>query len=521
MGGGAEDPSPQGGELVGPMELLGQARRRLRWRKALGAAELAALTVLASGLVVQMGGLVVPYALRWEWVLLTAAVGSVVAAAAGYFWRPPRWEEAAHCVDRGCRLEDRLTTWLAVQKGLRSKLVDHFLQDVARSTQGLRIREAVPLGLHRHRALLTLMACVVAWDLFLSGITLPHTPARRVAEVVRREGQRLGELARTWEVHARARALAEILKSARAVQEAAEHLTSPRATADVAQRELANLRSKMQRARGRLQAQATSLGAPAGPQGLEPDSQTVRALEAELAKLGRTLEEVSLSREQAEQLQRALERLRGTLPLRSDSPTHSALRQAQRNLERGDRKTAREALHRAQEAMRELARLIEEEGALAAHQAEVEASTLRIGRAVQGAADPEAAQEHPMTYPVTAYNRPASDGAREEVEAEIWEGPEFGIQPGAGHVREKLGPATPRLQAFRTPETLRGEMREGKVYAARLPGPAGVGEVRVPLVPVSARVVRQADEVLRAQRVPGPYREWVRRYFAELAASGR
>lgn len=504
-----------------PMELLRQARRRLRWRKAAGAAELVALTGLAAGLVAQMGSLVVPYALRWEWVLLSVAAAALVGAATGYFWRPPRWEEAAHCLDRICGLEDRLATWLAVQRGLHSNLVDHFLQDVARSTQGLQIREALPLGLRRHRALFTLMACVVAWDLFLSGTTLPLTPARRVAEVVRREGHRLGELARSWELHARARGLAEALKSARAVQEVADRLASPRATAEVARRELADLSSKLRRARGRLQAHATSLGAPGGPQGSELDPQTARALEAELAKLGRTLEEVSLSREQAEQLQRALEHLRGTLPLRSNSPAHSALRQAQQHLQRKDRKTAREALRKAQEAMRELARLIEEEGALAAHQAEVEASSLRIGRAAQGAADPEAAEEHPVTYPVTARNRPTGDGERKEAEAEILEGPGFGIQPGAGHVREKLGPATPRLQGLRTPETLRGEMRQGKVYAARLPGPAGAGEARVSLVPVSARVVRQADEALRAQRVPGPYREWVRRYFAELAASGR
>lgn len=501
--------------------LLRAARRRLRWRRALGAAELAAVAVLAAGLAAQLGTLAVPYAVPVRWVLVAGGAAALAAAVAGYLWRPPGWQETAWQLDRNCGLQDRLVTWVAVQRGLRSELLPHFLQDVARSAEGVRVEQAVPLRLGRWRPLLALMACVLAWDVFLSGATLPHTPAHRVAEAVRREGRRLGELARGWELHARARGLAEALKSARAVQQVAQRLTSPRVNADAAQQDLAALSSGLRQARSRLQGKLHSLGAPSYAPGMELPEQAARALEAELARLGRALEDVSLSPEQVERIQRALERLRGSSPLREDSPVHDALRQARRDLQRGDRKSAREALQRAEEAMRELARLVEEEGALASHQGEVEASSLSIGRAVQGAPDPEAAQEHPMTYPIAGRNRPAAGAKQEDPEAFAWEGPDFGVQPGAGQGGEKLGPATPRLEGPRTPEHLRGRVGAGKVYAARLPGPAPAGEARVPLVRMPARVVRQVDEALRAQRVPAPYREWVRRYFAELARSGR
>jgi hypothetical protein len=502
---------------VEPERLLRAVRRRLRGLSAIRAAQDALVATLAAGFLAQLGTSVVPYPLRLEWVLGSAGLAAAIAAAVAALWRVPPPGVAAHHLDRACGLQDRMSTWLAVREGkLSSRLLDRFLEDASQAARGVRVREALPLRLDRWRWVAALTACVVAWDLWLSGTTLPHTAARRVAEAVRREGQRLGELGRVWELQARARGFGEVLKSAQAVQRMARQLASPRTTADRARQELGELRGQVRSARERLHGQAVGLGAPAGPEGPELEPWAVRALEQELARLGRALEEVALSPEQAQQVRRVLSRLQATSGLQPGSPAHRALQQAQARLQAGDRGNAREAVRRAQEVLRELARLLEEEGMLAAHQREVEASSLNIGRALHGGPDPEAAQERPIAYPAMPRNQPGSAANPEDPETRPWEGPQYGLEPGGGHVTEKLGPATPRLGGQRRPESLRGEVGEGKVYSARLSAPASAGPARTPLVPLPARVVRQTDEVLRAQRIPGPYREWVRRYFTGL-----
>lgn len=504
---------------LAPDQLLRAGRRRLAWRRAVRAAEAGVLLSLAAGLVAQLGTLVFPYPARAEWVFAAAASVGVLAAAGSLFARWPRPEEAAHWLDRRCGLEDRMATYLAVRAGLRSELVDDFLRDLHEATRAVRVRDAVPVRPIRWRALLAVSACVVVWDLLLSGLTLPNTPARRVADVVREEGRRLQDLGNRWELDARRRALHEALQSARSVRQLGRELESARATADLARRQLSALAARLERVRARLRAEAGRQGASAAPGRQQLQPWVARAVQQDLARVGRALEEVSLSREQAEHLLRMLDRLESTDLVRPDSPARRALQDARHRLERQDRAGAREAVRRAEEAFRELARLLEEEGTLAQHQREVEVSSLSIGQALSGSADPEAAQTRPVQYPRMPRNRPEAAG-REDPEAWSWEGPQVGVKPGTGTVADKLGPATPRLEAQRRQEVLRGEVGEGKAYAGRVGAPGVPDRARTALVQLPARVVRQADEVLRERRVPAPYREWVRRYFEELARSG-
>ncbi|MFN3285224.1 MAG: hypothetical protein ACK45F_02990 [bacterium] len=505
---------------MGPDRLLQAARRRLAWQRALHAGEAAAVWLLLAALGAQLGTLVLPYSARLEWAFLVVTSGAGVVALATRLLVRPTALEAAHWLDRRCALQDRMATYVAVGGAGPSRLLDHFLRDVHRAAAEVRLREAIPLRPARARAVLALAACAVAWDLLVSGSTLPNTPARRVAEVVRQEGRRLQDLAREWEREARWRGWREALRSARNVQQGAGALASPRTTPELARRELSRLAAEVKAARGRLRAQAQEQGAPPGPEGSQVPPWTVRALERELAGLGRALEEVSLSAEQAERVLRALTRLEATSPLRPEAAAHAALREARRKLRAQDRAGAREAVGRAEEAFRELARLLEEEGMLAKHQQEVEASSLSIGQALQGAADPEAAQERPIRYPNIPRNRPGTPGDRRDSEAWSWEGPQSGLEPGVGQVPEKIGPPTPRLRAQRRPEHLQGQPGEGKVYVGRLRAPAAGGEPRTRVAGIPARLVRQVDDVLRAQRVPAPYRDWVRQYFAELAGLG-
>ena len=504
-----------------PDRLLQSARQRLAWRRALQAGEAAALWLLLSALGAQLGTLAFPYSVRLDWAFLAVAAGAGIVALATRLLVRPTATEAAHWLDRRCALQDRMATYVAVRGAAPSGLLGHFLRDVQRAAAEVRLREAVPLRPARWRAVLGLAACVVAWDLLVSGSTLPNTPARRVAEVVRQEGRRLQDLAREWEREARGRGWREALWSARNVRQAAASLASPRATAELARRQLARLAAEVGAARAEVRARAQDQGALPGPEGPQLHPRAARALERELAGLGRALEEVPLSGEQAERVLRALNRLESTSPLRPQSPAQAALREARRRLRAQDRAGAREAVRRAEEAFRELARLLEEEGMLAKQRQEVEASSLSIAGALQGAADPEAAQERPIRYPNMPRNRPGTAGDRDDKDGEewSWEGPQYGLQPGAGRVPEKVGPPTPRLQAQRRPEHLPGQPGEGKVYTGHVRAPAAGGEPRTRMAGLPARLVRQVDEVLRAQRVPAPYRDWVRHYFAELAES--
>lgn len=503
---------------LGPDRLLAAVRRRLAWRRAVRAAEAGILVGLVAGLVAQVGTLAFPYPVRAEWVLAGATALGVLAAAASLI-RRPGLVEAAWWLDRRCGLQDRMATYLAVRAGLRSELVEDFLQDLHAATGTVRVPHAVPVRPARWRAAVAACAAVLAWDLLLSGATLPNTAARRVAEVVREEGRRLEELGTRWEQEARSQSLQEALRSAQLVRQTGRALESARLTAHAARQQLSALAGRLEATRALLRSEAAQRGLPSEPGEGHLPPWVARALQREVARLGRALEEVSLSGEQAEQLRRMLRRLESTAPLRPESPARQALREAHRRLQRQDRPGAREAVRHAEDAFRELARLLEEEGVLAQHQREVELSSLAIGQAVRGAADPEAAQERPLTYPTMPRNRPEPAG-REDPEAWSWEGPQSGLQPGTGTVPGKLGPPTPRLQAQRRQEVLRGEVGEGKTYAGRLAAPGVVDHARTPLAQVPARVVRQADEALRARRVPSPYRDWVRRYFQELAGRG-
>ncbi len=506
---------------MSPDRLLEAARRRLSWQRALRAGETAAVWALAGALAGQLGTLVFPYSLPWGWALVAAAGGAAAVTLLVRFVRPATRLEAACWLDRRCALLDRLATYVAVREGNpRSTLLNHFLEDVHRAAQRVRVGQAVPIRPVRWRAALALVACVAVWDLVLSGATLPNTPARRVAEVVRREGRRLLDLAREWEQEASSRGLVEALRSARRARQAAELLSSPRATLDAARRQLVGLREEIVSAREALRSRMQEAASPADRDGLGGAAQALRELERELARVGRALEEVPLGAEQAEQLRRTLRLLEGKPPLQGSAPASAALREAQRRLDRRDRPGAREAVRRAEETLRELVRLMEEEGALAKQQHEVEASSLSISQAVHGGADPEAAQARPVRYPDSPRNQPGGAGGQDDPEAQVWEGPQEGAEPGSGHVLDKLGPATPRLEARRRPEHLSGQVGEGRVFAARVRAPGVVSGARTPLVRVPARVVRQADEALRAARVPAPYREWVRRYFSQLAQAG-
>jgi hypothetical protein len=489
----------------------------MRWQRALRDAERAAVVALALGLAAQLGTSVFPYAVRAEWVLSGGLLAFLAVLLVAALVRRPPWDEAAASLDRACGLEDRLATWLAVVRGeTTGGLVDHFLRDVEAAASSVRAGDAVRLGRPRLRAVAALALASVVWEVALSGVTLPGTPARRVADVVRREGRRLEAVGQTWEERSRARGLLEPQRTAQALAAAGQRLAGPRASAAAALRELAAVQQVIEAERRPFQSALHRAGVPDGtdPSFVGP---WAAAVDRELRRITSAVEEAELPPRRAEAIRRALRALDATAPLRSGAPARRALQEAARRVGAGDAPGAREAVRQAEEALRELQRMLEAEGALAAQQREAEAASTHIATALQSGTDPEAAVERPHTYPTAPRDTTRSSaGARDDPEAQAWLGPDQGVQPGSGSVRDKLGPPSPRLPGERRPEVLRGEVGEGRMYTTQLVAPAAAAEPRTQLRRVPVRVVRQVDEALVRDRVPARYRDWVRRYFSEL-----
>jgi|DewCreStandDraft_2_1066082.scaffolds.fasta_scaffold07802_2 hypothetical protein len=491
----------------------------MRWQRALRDAERAATVALALGLAAQLGTSVFPYGVRAEWVLSGGLLAFLALLLVSALVRRPPWDEAASSLDRACGLEDRLATWLAVVRGQATgALVDHFLRDVESTAARVRVKEAVAIGRPRLRAVAALALASVLWEVLLSGVTLPGTPARRVAEVVRREGRRLEAVGQAWEERSRARGLLEAERTAQALAAAGQRLAGPRASAAGALRDLAAVQQGIEAERRpfRSALERAGLADGLGPPALRP---WVGTVDRELRRIASAVEEAELSPQRAEAIRRALRTLDTTAPLRSDAPARRALQEAARRVGSGDAAGAREAVRQAEEALRELQRMLEAEGALAAQQREAEASSAHIATALRTGTDPEAAVERPHTYPTGPRDTTrSSSGVREDPEAQAWLGPDQGLQPGSGSVRDQLGPPSPRLPGQRRPEVLRGQVGEGRVYTTQVVAPAATTRPQTPLARVPVRAVRQVDEALVRDRVPARYRDWVRRYFLGLGS---
>ena len=80
-----------------------------------------------------------------------------------------------------------------------------------------------------------------------------------------------------------------------------------------------------------------------------------------------------------------------------------------------------------------------------------------------------------------------------------------------------MGDVSPRLEATRSPDRLRGTQSEGPVSSAEVQGASRPGISRVEARPVAPTIVAQADRAMESARTPGRYRGLVRRYFERLA----
>jgi hypothetical protein len=253
------------------------------------------------------------------------------------------------------------------------------------------------------------------------------------------------------------------------------------------------------------------------PHGL-PSVEAVEGQAKQLRELGAGLEGMAPSTEDLARIQEALRGLQEQSRGNTYAQTQRHLQEAQDRLRRQDIAGARRAIRQAEEEVRDLQRLLEEEGMLGQAANRVRRSQQRITEAPGGGAGERAAREGSPGDPRGGSGDQRVDRAADAgSEKAAPEGPNQGRLAGSGRVPVGTGEPTDRLPGVRQREQVTGEQAGGQTFTVEVPAGAERTQIMTPTEVVSPQVVRQADETMQNARVPAGYREIVRRYFLRLA----
>jgi hypothetical protein len=513
-------------------QLLRQARRRLAWRRAVHAAALASVLALSAGLIAQLLTAVLPFEVSAWWIIGGAAAASLLALIVGRLVLAPSLPEAALVLDRRCRLQDRLTTWLAVEAGhAKTTLRDYLEEDTRRAAARVKVQDAIALRSPvPHRRILVLLLAVLAWEVLLAGTTLPYTPARVAVEVIRQEGQALESTARQLAARARTRELPRVGEAASQTEEVGRTLQQERVGRGDALARLQRLAERIeqarQEARSQIQRQIGTAPSPqpehSTPRGL-PNAEAVEGQARQLRELAGRLEEIVPSPQELARIREALRSVQEQSRGNASVQAQRHLQEAQDRLRRQDAAGARRAIQQAEEDLSDLERLLEEEGVLQQAGERVRRSHQRVAAVPgTGAGERAASQGDPRDGAAGPGDERLESGEGESSEAAPPEGPHQGRRAGSGQGPMNTGAPTDRLPGERQREQLTGEQDAGGTFGTEVQAGARRTQVRTQTVAISPRIVRQADEAMHNARVPASYREIVRRYFLRLAEqSGR
>jgi HPt (histidine-containing phosphotransfer) domain-containing protein len=459
------------------------------------------------------------------------AIASILALLVGRAVFVPSPLEAALVLDRRCGLQDRLTTWIAVQTGrARTGLRDYLDEDTRLAASRVSVGDAITLRPRIPRwRILALLVAVVGWEVFLAGTTLPHTPARHAVEVIRQEGKTLESAARQLSGAAQARQLPRVGETASQTEEVGRALQGERIGRGTALGQLEQLAERIEQVRREAHSQIQErIGASPSPEPetagaqLPPNAEAVDGQAKQLRHLGEQLEGIAPS---ARDLARIREAMRGLQEQSRGNTSVEAqrhLQEAEDRLRQRDTAGARRAIQRAEEELRELRKLVEEEGLLQQAADRVRQSQQRIAAAPGGEAGERAARGGDQREEGTGPGDERLDGGEADARQEAApEGPHQGRRAGAGQVPSNIGAPTDRLAAERQRQQLAGDQGIGQTFGAEVQAVGRPAQVRTQVVEISPRIVRQADETMRNARVPASYREIVRRYFLRLAEERR
>lgn len=508
-------------EIPGPLEQgVRRAARRLALQRAFHAGLAAGTVVLAALAAATVATLVVPLSPVSIEVTL-AAVGVVTALVTGLLMlvRPVEPITAARLLDLRGGLEERASTALEVgESGAVSTLARRLLDDAASHVEAINLRAVFPWRLPRWAWVMpALVLFLLLWPSTLRGIAIPGTPAHRTQQAIKREGTRLEQFARSLQSRARSQRVPQTRRVAPQVRDLGVRMQQERLERAEALARIGELSRQIEEARreidGRLRSQAPQREG-AVPQELfrrQALQQQVRQLRELTTRLRQNPEAASTD---------ALQRLGEiTQSGEGDQPAQvrRQLERAREQLQQGNTAGAGESLGEALRELEGLESMLADAEGLRSAQQQLERSQRAIASGSAGRREGDAAEDQSQSQ--GRPDAPGENAPEREPGADALppEGPHEGTTPGQGRVREKVGEPTPRLEATRTPERLRGAQSEGPVSFAEVVGGGRQGAARRQAGAVSPAIVAQADRAMENARTPGRYRALVRRYFERLA----
>lgn len=484
----------------------------------------AGVALMAACVALAFAGVVFPV----SGVPLLQAVGAAAATviAAGILaaiLRPVRLLDAAQVLDLRLRLEERVGTAAEIASAgaaRRSSLAARVVADAADRLASVPISAVTPWRIPRTLWWIpALAAALLIWTTWIQGLTIPGTPAHRSTEVIRKEGQRLEQFARSLQSRTRSQHMPATRRLAPQIRDLGVRLQRERLDRAEALAKLSDFSQQLEQTRReideRLQAARPSTS---GQARTPPDLLRRQTVQRQVRQLEELLSR--LRQDQPADSADALERLgqitatgEGAQPAR----VQQQLQQAREQLQQGNIAGAGEAMMNALRELQGLDSLLaDSEGIQSAEQRVARSRATLAGGPVED--EPEAGQESAqMAEPRTAagQNRPTPGEGTDA--AEPPQGPNEGTTPGTGRGDEKIGAPTPRLEAERTPQRIRGAQAEGSATTSEIVGVGRRGGSRAQIAPVSPAVVARADRAMTRARTPARYREIVRRYFERLA----
>ncbi len=498
-----------------------RAARRLTVSRALLVSSRAAVWVMVALAAWTAAGVVVPVsAVSPRSALVAAGLVALATAAGVTVGRRTDPMVAARILDRSLHLEERTSTAmeLALGLGVLSPLGARVVSDASGRLVRVDLRRAIPLRLPRAAWWIPAVAVVLAiWPRALSGLVLPGSPAHRVQQAIRREGVRLEQFAQTLQSRAQAERVPATRRAAPQLRDLGVRLQQERIDRAGALARINELSRQLDAARRQLDQRLDDVRRPPpASAALPPDLFRREAAQQQMRQLQELTSRLPQNTTPASK--DILDRL-GTIT-REGEGTQSAqlrqqLQQARRQLEQGDAAGARESLTQA-------LRMLQGMDTMLADREGLESARQQLDRSRTGIAS--GSQNAPSDAPSSSESAPPPRGSGTErpdlqpgTESTPPKGPWQGSAPGTGHVEDKLGTASPRLEVPRTPQRVRGAQGEGDISLSEVVGAGRAGTARAPMQPVSAALVARVDRALERTHVPAQYRRIVHSYFARLA----
>lgn len=509
------------------LEAVAAACRRLRACRAWMWSGRVALSWILVVLALVLARTVVPITLPYALLcMLGLAAGLLTFLLLFAVWRVPPLL-AAQILDHRFAGHDRMATAVEILAGSQrpTALSSAVVADAARwaAVQAPHGRVGWLPGRPMWAAV-GLAAVTVAVGWFLAGVSLPGTPARRVAQTIRQEGRRIERAGDAMESQARLDRAHTSRRVAGSLRRLGEELQRDRLDRNEALSRVESLGRQIEAFRQQVRARREQSEEKQATPGSSMPQQLFRRRVA-LDQTIRQFQEISErlaqnpSPEERRALMRQLEALsqggsEGEVPTRGQEQAA----QARRQVAAGNAAGARQTLRQGALDMEELRAMLADEEGLTQAQRDLRRSADRIMRG--GGGSPSETEQPTQA---TVQTESAAPGRRQlqqgegSPDSEPPPGPNQGTTAGQGVVQDKLGERTPRLEGERPQTRIRGMQGEGRAATSDLLGPGRQGQVRVAPGPAGKSARVEADRYVSRMRIPPEYREIVRRYFEALA----